>query len=499
MDSPDFGTLNYAILFVYLAAMVGIGCLFAGKQKTTEDYFLAGRKMPWLVVGMSMFASVTSAISYMGIPGTAYKENISLLMMAFVSPIVAPFLIFVFYPFYRALNVTTSYEYILHRFGQPARLTVSGLFLLARLGWLGVVLYAPALTLSVVTGIHLSMAILLMGILATGYTVLGGLSAVLWTDLVQFVILVAGAIWVAVSLCLNVPGGVSGILEIARQTDHLRLVEWRFSLVEMTGIAVGVSYFFQLMQDYGTDQVTVQRLMAVKTFRGMAKAVIFNSIADLVIVALLLFVGLGLFAFYFSFPESLAEGISGDKVLPYYIIHSLPPGISGLLITAIFAAAMSSMDSGINSMTTVLVSDFVQPLRKTPQTEQHDVRLARLLTLVLGTLATAVAFYVSGIEQIIKASSSFLGLFGGPVLALFLLGMLTRRANFAGWLVGVLTAIPATLWLQHGTGVHFIYYFPFCFAISGCLGYLASALLNISGSGAIADRKLTIWGRQWPS
>jgi len=298
-DGPGFGTLNYVILFAYLAAMLGIGCLFAPKQKTTEDYFLAGRRMPWLLVGMSMFASVTSAITFMGTPGIAYKENISLMMAAFVSPIVAPFLIFVFYPFYRALNVTTSYEYILHRFGQPARFTVSGLFLLSRLGWLGVVLYAPALTLSVVTGINLSVGILLMGILATGYTALGGLSAVLWTDLVQFMILVAGAVWVAVSLCLSVPGGVSGILEIARQTDHLHILDWRFNLDEMTGIAVAVSYFFQLMQDYGTDQVTVQRLMAVRTFRGVVKAIIFNSLADLLIIGLLLFVGLGLFAFYF--------------------------------------------------------------------------------------------------------------------------------------------------------------------------------------------------------
>ena len=498
-NSPGFGTLNYTILIAYLAAMVVIGCLFAGKQKTTEDYFLAGRNMPWLVVGMSMFASLSSAISYLGIPGTAYKENISLLMMAVISPIVAPFLIIVFYPFYRTLHVTTSYEYILRRFGQPARFTVSVLFLLARLGWLGAVLYAPAMTLSVVTGINLTVAILLMGVLATGYTVLGGLSAVLWTDLVQFVILVAGAVWVAISLCASVPGGVSGIMEIARQTDHLHVIDWRFSLVEMTGIAVGVSYFFQLMQDYGTDQITVQRLMAVKTFRGMAKAVIFNSIADLVMVSLLLFVGLGLFAFYHSFPDALVDDISGDRVLPYYIMHSLPAGVSGLLITAIFAAAMSSMDSGINSMTTVVVTDLVKPLRAKQKTEQHDVKLARLLTLLLGSLATGVAFYVSGIEQIIKASSAFLGLFAGPILALFLLGMLTRRANFIGWLAGVLVAIPTTVWLQHGTDVHFIYYFPFCFAIAGCVGYVASMLVHIFGRLPSADKQLTIWGREWPS
>lgn len=492
----DFGTLNYAILIVYLAVMVGVGCLFAGQQKTTEDYFLAGRNMPWLVVGMSMFASITSAVSYMGIPGTAYKENISLLVLAFVSPIVAPILIYVFYPFYRKLNVTTSYEYVLQRFGQPARFTVSALFLLARLGWLGTVLYAPALTLSVVTGINLAVAIALMGILATGYTALGGLSAVLWTDLLQFIILVIGAIWVAVSLCVNVPGGAMGIWEIAQRTNHLHVIEWKISPYEMTGISVGICYFFQLMQDYGTDQVTVQRLMAVKTSRGVSRAVFFNAFSDLIIVSLLLFVGLGLFAYYHSFPGELSKELTGDSMLPFYIIHVLPPGVSGLLITAIFAAAMSSMDSGINSMTTVLINDFVRPLRKQEQSEHHDVRLARLLTLVLGVLATALAFYVSGIEQILKASAHFLGLFGGPILALFLMGMLTKQANFRGWLVGLCIALTATLWMQYFTKVHFIYYFTFSFGLCVLIGYPTSVWLNFVGlGGATVDRELTIWGR----
>ena len=150
-----FGLLNYAVLVGYLTVMVVIGLRFSGKQKTTEDYFLAGRRMPWLVVGMSMFASLTSAISYMGIPGTAYNENASFIVLGLSSILVSPILVVVFYPFYRHLNVTTSYEYVLRRYGKLAHYSVSGLFLLARLGWLGTVIYAPALALSVVTDIPL--------------------------------------------------------------------------------------------------------------------------------------------------------------------------------------------------------------------------------------------------------------------------------------------------------------------------------------------------------
>ena len=444
---------------------------------------------------MSMFASITSAISYMGIPGTAYSENIALFLVGFLSLLVAPCLIFVFYPFYRVLHVTTSYEYVLQRYGQRARMTVSGLFVLARLGWLGTVIYAPALALSLVTGVPLWSAILLMGILATAYTALGGLSAVLWTDLVQFLVLVGGALWVALHVTASIPGGMASIWEIAESTDHLRVADWRFSLTEMTGVAVAVSYFFQLMHDYGADQVTVQRLLSVKSLRAMAKATIFNALADLFIVSLLLYVGLGLFAYFQTFPAELAAGIAGDQVLPYYIMHALPQGISGFVITAIFAAAMSSMDSGINSVATVLINDFIRPLRAVARSEQHDVKLARLLTLWLGAFATAVAFYVSGVGQILKASSAFLGLFGGPVLAIFLLGMFTRRASFRGWLIGMLVAVPTTLWVQQGTNVHFIYYFPFCFGLCAGVGYVASLLLGTAGGGPLARPQLTIWGR----
>jgi len=188
----QFGGIDYAILIIYLAAMVGIGFLFAGKQKTAEDFFMAGRKMPWLAVAMSMYASLTSAVTYMGLPGLAYRSNVTLLAVAVVSPLLAPILILVFYPVYRKLNITTSYEYIGIRFGEAARKTAAALFLIARLGWMATVIYAPALALSIATGLPLLFSILTMGLLATLYTVMGGLAAVLWTDVVQGVLMLLG-------------------------------------------------------------------------------------------------------------------------------------------------------------------------------------------------------------------------------------------------------------------------------------------------------------------
>ncbi|MBU0677233.1 MAG: sodium/solute symporter [Verrucomicrobia bacterium] len=488
--TESLSILNILIYGIYLSGMLVIGLYFAGKQNTTEDYFLAGRSMPWLPVAMSMYASLTSAVTYMGLPGIAYRSNVTLLVVCIVSPLLAPCLIFLFYPFYRRLRVTTSYEYIDRRFGSTARRVVAGLFLLARLGWLGTVIFAPALALSTVTGIPLAASILVMGVLATVYTVLGGMSAVLWTDVVQFVILIGGAVWVACLLVMRVPGGFMGIIRIASQADHIQL-NTSVSLYEMTAIVVGVSFFLQMMQDYGTDQVTVQRLLAVRSYKGMIKAVLFNAGTDCFIIATLMFIGLGLFSFYQVNPAALAGDISGDQIFPHFIITQLPNGVSGLLVAAIFAAAMSSMDSGINSMSTVLVNDFIRPLRKKAHEDHSDVTLARILTLVLGVFSTAMAFYVSSLEGIIEAFATFMSLFNAPVLALFLLGILWRKSSFAGWGIGAVLSVAGTYWLQNHTEVSWVYYFPFSFIISLVGGALGSVVLP--GREGASD--LVIWTR----
>ena len=491
MQHLIFSPLNLTVLCVYLAAMVIIGLRLAGKQHTTEDFFLAGRRMPWLIVAMSMFASLTSAVTYMGLPAAAYTENISMIVVCIISPIVAPFLILIFYPFYQRLRVTTSYEYIGHRFGAPGRYASSALFILARVGWVGVVIYAPAIALSVVTGLPLWGAILLMGAVATAYTFLGGVSADIWTDVIQFFIMIGGAVWLCVTLIDRVPDGVSGIFAIAAETGHLKVFEWRFSLYEMSGAVVAVTFFFQLMQDYGTDQTTVQRLMATPTLRGVSRAIIFNAVVDFFLIGILLFIGIGMFAYYRHFPELLTEGIAGDRLLPHYIIQALPNGVSGLLITAIFAAAMSSMDSGISSLATVVVNDFVRPLRREPLPEKRELWLARVLTLVFGVFGTLAAFYVTTFEHIIQAYTSIISLFNAPILALFLLGMLTRRGRFAGWCVGAPIAIIGNLWLQYVVKAHWVYYFPFSFGVCILIAYVVSLFLP----GKPPRRELTIWGR----
>ena len=480
-----FSTLNYWILGVYLAAMLGIGFMFMRRNETAEEYFLAGRDMPWLVVAMSMFASLTSAVTFMGIPYIAFSDNVSIFLGVMVSPLVAPVLIKVFYPVYWRYKVTTSYDYIAMRFGKNARYCVSGLFVMARIGWLGTVIVAPATALHVAVGMPLYAAILLMGVLATAYTLLGGLKAVLWTDVVQFAILAGGAVWIAVSLSGEF--GAANIINNGAAAGKFDIFKWDIDLKKMTATAAIVSYFLIFMQDYGTDQITVQRLIATKSYRGLAGAVVFNSVMDVAVNALLLFIGLGLFIKYQT-ESAMPEGIKGISILPYYIVTALPDGVSGFVITGIFAAAMSSMDSGLNSVSTAVINDFMEPMSENRINDKSKIASGRTLTLILGVLSTGMAFYAESIGHIVAAWSSFMGLFSAPVLAIFLLGLFVRRARFENWLIGAIPAIILVLCLRSFASIHWIYYFPISFGTCMLLSILS--LCIISNDGVNTTHKL---------
>lgn len=482
--------LDALTLVVYLVTLVGLGLYFVRKAHTTEYYFLAGRRMPWLAVGLSMFASVTSTSPILGLTGLAFDENAAMFMLGVASPLAVPVLVFLFYRFYAQLRVSTSYEYVARRFGSSARYCVALLFCLARLGWLGVVLYSAALALSVLTGFGLWPSILVIAVVTTTYASLGGLPAVIWTDVLQFVVLLVGIVWIAWSLVENVPGGVSGIMRIAGEADHIQAFEWRIDFYEMTGLAVMLSFFFQFLQDYGTDQITVQRLLATGDRRSMAKAAFLNSMADFAIVSLLLFIGLGIFAFS-QVADVLPTDVPTDTVFIHYALHALPGGLSGLLIAALLAAAMSSVDSGMNSISSVILNDLVRPLRRARRSDRSDFRMARILTACLGLLSVVAASVAINIGEIVRASLSFLSLFAGPVLALFVLGMLSTRAHFKGWLVGASAGIGTTFWIQTNTATHFIFFFPTAFMVTAAVGYLSSVLVT----GPEGDRRLTVWDR----
>ncbi len=478
----------------YFIVVIGLALALSGKQKDTSSYFLANRSMPWVAVSLSVVASLLSALTYLGAPAVAYRENAALVLGLPAALLAAPLVIWLFFPIYRRLNVTSIYEYVGARFGSRARYAASFFQILRIQGWMGIALYAPALALSTVTGLNLWSAIVVMGVVATAYTTLGGMAAVIWTDVVQFLILALGAVLITFSLAESVPGGIGQIMEMASANDKLPLLELSFSFSELNGLAVVVCYFIIAFNQYGNSQVTVQRLLSVRTFAGMVKALILDHVLEIIIVGLLYFIGLGLFAYFSLFPERLGDGIGGDRILPFYIVHALPAGLSGLIIAAIFAAAMSTVDSGIHSMSTLILVDFVGPLRKTTLEAHRSLKLARGLTIALGLVATLAGLLVSQTEGILRAINIVGGYLGVPVAALFLLGVLTRRAHFWGWLIGTcLVTIPLQFYIQNYTDTHWVFFGPVaivsCFAVS----YPFSLILAKSWHLEPASREFTVW------
>lgn len=496
MDEASFGTLNTLVLVAYLLGVTVLALALAGRQRNTESYFLAGRSMPWLAVALSTVASMLSGLTYLGAPAAAYKDNASLMLAGPAALLATPLMIALYFPIYRRLKVTTIYEYVNARFGNRARYAASALAVLQIQGWMGIALYAPALALSTVSGIDLTRAILLMGLVATAYTCTGGLAAVIWTDVIQFVVLTAGAMVVAFSLVDRLPGGLDQFFEIVLTADKLGVTDLRFDLAEATGLAVVLCYFI-IGFGYGNNQVVMQRLLAARNLREMTRALLLDRVLEILLAALLYMIGLGIFAYFQVYPEHLAPGVAVDRILPYYIVHALPAGFSGLLIAAVFAAAMSTVDSGIHSSATMIQVDFVTPLRKRPLTQRQSLMLARTLTAGLGLLATAAALLVSEGAGILETMSKVASLTAAPVTGLFLLGVLTRRGHFPAWLAATLgISLPLSIYVQNFVETHWIFYTPI--ALVSCLAgsWLFSLLLKSPSNRERDVTGLTIWDRR---
>ncbi len=496
MDQASFGTLNALVLVAYLLGVTVLALALAGRQRNTESYFLAGRSMPWLAVALSTVASMLSGLTYLGAPAAAYKDNASLMLAGPAALLATPLMIALYFPIYRRLKVTTIYEYVNARFGNRARYAASALAVLQIQGWMGIALYAPALALSTVTGIDLTRAILVMGLVATAYTCTGGLAAVIWTDVIQFVILTTGAVVVAFSLVDRLPGGLDQFFEIVLTADKLGVTDLRFDLAEATGLAVLLCYFISGF-GYGNNQVVMQRLLAARSLREMTRALLLDRVLEILLAALLYMIGLGIFAYFQVYPEHLAPGVAGDRILPYYIVHALPAGFSGLLIAAVFAAAMSTVDSGIHSSATMIQVDFVTPLRKRALTQRQSLMLARALTAGLGLLATAAALLVSEGAGILETMSKVGGLTAAPVTGLFLLGVLTRRGHFPAWLAATLgISLPLSIYVQNFVEMHWIFYTPVALLSCLCGSWLFSLLPRSRSSEDRDLEGLTIWDRR---
>jgi len=430
-----FGAVDAAVLALYLIGLVAIGLRFQKRSESTDDFFLAGRRIPWWAAGISIFATSLSAITFMAIPAKSWSTDWIYFLQNLGILAVAPLAAFLLVPYFRRLDVVTAYEYLERRFHWSLRLAASALYMLFQVGRVAVVTLLPALALTAITGLDVTWCILLMGGICIAYTVLGGVEAVIWSDVLQAVILLGGAIWALMILLNGTDGGFAGMLADAGDSGKLRLVDASWDLTRPSLLVIVLGAIFGNLIPYASDQSVVQRYLTVRDEREAKRAIIGGAV--LAIPASLIFFGLGtaLWSFYRSNPELLQPTAKLDQILPMFVIDQLPPGISGLVVAALFAAAMSSLDSAMNSVSTAFTTDWYRRFRPNAG-DRHCLRVARFATIGIGVIGTGAALLMQRVNDpsLLDVWFKVLGLFGSGVAGVFLLGALTRRAGaIAGW------------------------------------------------------------------
>ena len=473
-----FGMLNYAVLIVYLLALVGMGYYFSKRENTTDDFFKAGGRIPWWAAGLSIFGTQLSAITFMAIPANSFGSDWRMFILNVTIIMVAPLVVFIFLPFYRRLNVTTAYEFIEKRFNLSTRLFASGLFMVFQLARIGIVLYLPSIALSVVTGVDIKICITVMALLSIAYTVMGGIEAVIWTDVIQVVVLLGGALLVLCMIPPSFAGGWNSMIDVAESGDKLRLLDFHFSWKSPTFWILVFGGMGANIYSYACDQTVIQRYLTTKSEKEAARGIWTSAL--LTIPASLIFFGIGtvLYSFYANQPEALSPVVQkADAIFPWYIVTQLPAGVSGLLIAGVFAAAMSSLDSSMNSVATAFTTDFYRRLK--PAVSDHNcLNVARIITVAIGVggMGLALAMDTWDIDSLWKQFNRFIGLFGAGLAGLFLLAVFTRRASGYGALIGLLCSVVVQYFVrEHIHGVLFnVTGLVSCFVV----GYVVSLIIH---------------------
>ena len=475
--TKPFGVLNTVVIFLYFGILVWMGWFFSQRQKTSTDYFKAGGRIPWWAVGLSIFGTALSAITFMAIPAKAYATDWSYMLMNAGIILVAPLIVFLFIPFYRRLNITTAYEYLEQRFNLATRMICSLSFILFQVGRMGVVLLLPSIALHVVTGIDIFLCIALMGVLSLVYTMMGGMEAVVWTDALQVAILMGGAIFAVVYIILNVKGGFATIISQGVADSKFALASTELDLRNPTLITVMLATLFANITTYGTDQTMVQRYLTTKDEKGAGSSVWTNAVLTIPATLIFFFVGTCLYIFFKANPPLLSTTIlDGDAIFPWFIYTQMPPGIAGLLISGIFAAAMSTLSSSMNSAATAYSVDI--HFRFGWSKKYDQLRLARIFTLIIGMIGISFALLMAtwDVKSLWDEFQKILGLVLGGLGGLFLLGILTKKANGPGAVAGILGSILVQVWVIHNQPVHLLLYAVTGFVACFVIGYLSSLI-----------------------
>ncbi len=500
--------LDYSVIVIYLAGIMTVGLWMARRQKTTADYFIASRRIPAWAVGFTLMATVISSASFVGHPGAVFAKNLYLLPAHVPLPFILLFAVYFVVPFYRRVVGMSSYEYFGRRFGNGARLYTSFGFVVMRTLDLGVTLYTAAIATEVMTGWDITGVVLVGGLVTTIYTMVGGIEGVIWTDVVQGIILVGGMLLILALLLFQPDGGPAAVLSTAHLGGKFELGSFDFSWQslfspEATVWIWLVAGFTIQGRSYTVDQNIVQRYLVARSDSEAQRGILAGAISCLPVWMTFMLIGACLWSFYQMSGETLPPEVIAkpDNILPYFVATHLPSGVVGLILAAILAAAQSSVSADLNSISTVVTTDyFVYLLPRS--SDRARLMCGRVIVLAGGLFTTGVAFLLSKNRAVsaVEVGTILSTIVAGGILGLFALGFFTRRANAKGAYVGIAACVLFTGWATL-TGP-FKLDFGFNFTLNQLLiGVLSQPVLFTSGyvaslifrSHASDVTGLTVW------
>jgi len=439
--------VDYLIIVISLIVSVGIGVKFSKGQKSTSKYFAAEGKIPAWAIGLSILATLVSSITFLAYPGEGFTTNWIRLVQGLMVPLVLVFMIFTIVPLYRKVIGLSAYEYFEKRFGYFARLYSSLGFMLAHFSKMGTVFYLLALALSSMMGIDTLTFVWILGAVIILLTLLGGIEAVIWLDVIQGILLIGGGILALLIILFTAEGGPVAVWQTASEAGRIGFGPFDWDFVNLTFWVMAINGIFYAIQKYGTDQTIVQRYLTAKSDRDAVRASLIGVLLTVPVWALFMFIGTGLFSFYELSSTPLPEGIKPDAVFPFFILNELPVGVTGLIISALTAAAISSLDSDINCLSAVAVQDFYGRFKKNA-TDHQKLVFGKWMVVASGIGALIVATIYVKLEGqgVLGIIFTLYAIFSGGIAGMFLLGLFSKRANKQGLYIGIAACVVFTGW-----------------------------------------------------
>lgn len=469
-----FSPIDYAIVVLYLTAVTVFGLVVSGRQRSTTDYFLGGHQIPWWAVLFSVVATETSTLTFISIPAVAYGGSLTFLQITFGYIVGRTLVSFFFLPRYFKGQLSTAYQFLGERFGSSMRNITSSTFMLTRLLADGVRLFASAIPIAIIlrlAGINISdlniyfLSILTIAAVTVIYTILGGIRAVVWMDVIQMCVYIGGALLALGILLSRLPEGLNETLHLAQASGKLQFIHFGFDMTFKDFLAQPYTFLTALfggaifsIASHGTDQLIVQRLLTTKNLRSSQRALIGSGLVVFCQFALFLFIGLFLFGFYNGLSPAELGLATVDEVFAKFIVQELPPGFSGLIVAAILAAAMSTLSSSINSLASATTLDLYKPYWGRGNSPDKDIRISRMISVVWGVVLTGSAFVFAFLQlqsaherpAVVELGLGIASYTYGGLLGVFALGFLTKKVNRTDAIIGFFTGLVSLLFLVKG-------------------------------------------------